>query len=116
MPESLPPSEHRKLIGILGRLGSDHAGEVVAAAHVAETMLRRHGLTWEGLLAPAPLAPTGEPDDWRTIVFTCQQVPGLLTNWERKFLSDVQSCRRPTPRQIEKVRQIAQQLRMRGAP
>lgn len=116
MLEQLSAGDRRKLIGILGRLGSDHAGEIMAAAHMAKTMLHRHGLTWEALLAPARLAPTGEADDWRTLVVVCQQVPGLLTDWERKFLSDVQSCRRPTPRQIEKVRQIAQQVRMRGAP
>jgi hypothetical protein len=116
MPDSLPPSEQRKLVGILGRLGSDHSGEVVAAAHLASTMLRRHGLTWEALLAPAPLAPTGEPDDWRTLVAPCLQFPGLMTEWERKFLGDVRLSRRPTPRQIEKVHQIAEQLRERRAP
>lgn len=46
-----------KMVGTLGRLGSDHAGERAAAGLIATRLLRDAGATWEGLLsAPAPAA------------------------------------------------------------
>ncbi|NQX95309.1 MAG: hypothetical protein HRT64_10415 [Erythrobacter sp.] len=51
----LEPREHRKLVAILGRLGSDQDGEKVAAANAAQALLRRSGMSWGEVLAPARL-------------------------------------------------------------
>ena len=40
------------LAKVLEILGSDHAGEALAAAKLASAMLREAGLTWDGVLAP----------------------------------------------------------------
>ena len=41
---TLAPAEVRRLVGILGRLGSDHNGERAVAGLLASRMLRAAGL------------------------------------------------------------------------
>jgi hypothetical protein len=43
-------------------LGSEHAGEVAAAALQAEAFRKRHGLTWEGMLSLPPVDAAPDPD------------------------------------------------------
>lgn len=50
---ALPPEDHRKLVGILGRLASDADGERAAAGILATQLISRHGVGWADLLAPA---------------------------------------------------------------
>jgi hypothetical protein len=47
------------LAKVLEILGSDHAGEVVAAARLASTMVREAGFSWEEVLRP-DLLPKGQ--------------------------------------------------------
>ena len=49
----LSDAERKRIIAILGMLGSDHAGERDNAAQQAEAFRRRHGLTWAELIASA---------------------------------------------------------------
>ncbi len=59
-------ADRERLVRILGRLGSDHAGERAAAGLHAEAFRRKHRLTWEELLNGPPLkvapAPPPEPE------------------------------------------------------
>ena len=41
------------LVKVLEILDSSHAGEALAAAKLASTMVREAGLTWDDVLAPA---------------------------------------------------------------
>jgi hypothetical protein len=43
--------DRAKLARILGMLGSEHAGERASAALQAEAFRKRHGMTWEEMLA-----------------------------------------------------------------
>jgi len=43
--------DRRRLARILGMLGSEHAGERASAALQAEAFRKRHGMTWEEMLA-----------------------------------------------------------------
>jgi hypothetical protein len=43
-----------KLVKILTRLASDHAGERDAAAIAAHDLMQRHGLDWRDLIEPQP--------------------------------------------------------------
>jgi len=45
------PADRAKLARILGMLGSEHAGERASAALQAEAFRKRHGMTWEEMLA-----------------------------------------------------------------
>jgi hypothetical protein len=67
-------TERKRLIAILGKLGSEHAGERDAAATQAEAFRRKLNLTWAELLAkseapperPIPEPPRSQPaPQWR---------------------------------------------------
>ena len=127
----LPPADLRKLIGILGRLGSDFDGERAAAGLLATRLLLAAGTTWDDLLlAPKPQqAPGGSQDGARgraqgwdagrwqdsdNIAF-CLGWIAELTAWEMQFVTDLRRKRRPlTPAQKAKVEQIMASLRVRG--
>jgi len=44
-------ADRKRLVALLGMLGSAHAGERDNAARLAEQFRKRHGLTWEEMLA-----------------------------------------------------------------
>ena len=47
-------TDRQRLARILGMLGSEHAGERASAALQAEAFRKRHGMTWEEMLALPP--------------------------------------------------------------
>jgi len=121
----LSPAERRKLVGILGMLGSAHDGERAAAAALASRLVRDKGLGWDDLiLADGPgtrQAPGGTQDGrgsrWQggDSLTTCLRWLGELTPWETRFVMDLRQKRRPfTPAQRAKIEQIADALRARG--
>ena len=48
----MTPFNRAALAKVLGMLDSSHAGEALAAAKLASTMVREAGLTWNDVLAP----------------------------------------------------------------
>jgi hypothetical protein len=59
----MTPTGRRRLAAILGMLGSEFDGERAAAGLQAEAFRKRHGLTWEQMLAtPPPEAVRQEPE------------------------------------------------------
>ena len=57
----MTPAERRRLAGILGMLGSEFAGERASAALQAEAFRKRHGMTWEEMLALPAVEVVVEP-------------------------------------------------------
>jgi hypothetical protein len=57
-------TDRRRLAAILGMLGSEFDGERAAAGLQAEAFRKRHGLTWEQMLAPPPPQAPAEPDPY----------------------------------------------------
>ena len=55
-------ADRAKLARILGMLGSEHAGERASAALQAEAFRKRHGMTWEDMLASRPVEVVAEPE------------------------------------------------------
>jgi hypothetical protein len=86
-------------------LGSEHDGEALAAARMAERMRRALGLSWGELMgAEAP----AEAEGWRATVARCQTHSGLLTPWERAFLATLAGYgATPTARQLHTLAGIA---------
>ena len=125
MTVPLSPAERRKLVAILGMMGSDHDGERAAAAALASRLVRDKGLTWDAvILADGPetrQAPGGTQDGrgsrWQDSdsLTTCLRWLGELTPWETRFVMDLrQKSRLLTPAQRAKLEQIADGLRARG--
>ncbi|MBP0493679.1 hypothetical protein [Roseomonas indoligenes] len=57
----LQPGDAARLARVLALLGSDHDGERAAAALAAHRLIKRLGLTWPDLLAPADPRAAPEP-------------------------------------------------------
>ena len=76
-----------RLVAVLGMLGSEHDGEALAAARMAERIRRDMGASWGDLIGQdaAPAAPA--PDPWQATVAACQAQNARLTAWETAFLA-----------------------------
>lgn len=108
---ALRPSELQKLSAILGRLGSDFAGERDAAALAASRFLRDRKLVWDQVLGAGAVVTATEPVQryWKD---TAEQILArharALTDWELEFIQDLlRRGRAPSPRQEAKLRDIA---------
>ena len=120
MSAILSPTELRRLVGVLARLGSDFDGERAAAALLASRMLRDRGLSWDTLLSarpsgPAPSRPADTPGNTGTDFALCLWNIGLLTDWERRFIRSVATVKQRTPAQSRKIMEITASLRKNGA-
>lgn len=107
--------ERTRLIGILGRLGSDFDGERAAAGLLASRLLRARGLTWEDLLGNISRREAPRRNQ------ACNQGLGLclrhierLTEWERQFCRSVAIRSRLSPKQNEIISKIMVKLRAWG--
>jgi hypothetical protein len=103
----LTAAERRKLIGILGRLGSDHDGERAAAGLLASRLLQSAGLTWSRLLEPAVEHKLPELGTWRQTAARCLERSGSLRAWEIGFLRDLPGFRRLSVKQRYVLNEIA---------
>lgn len=115
MAAVLDPTSRAKLVGILGRLGSDFDGERSAAGLLASRLLKTHDLTWDDLIPPAigRVAEQSDRDDQPDLTLCLRHIR-LLTDWEAGFIRSIASRRRLSPKQADVLRRIAGTLRDRG--
>jgi hypothetical protein len=111
-PQELSPAARQRLARLLGMLGSDHDGEVLNAARLADRLVRSAGATWHDVVRP-PAMPAPTDDDplrrFPSCVAACIFVlkrRDLLTEWERAFVPSVAECRRPSPKQNAVLRKL----------
>ncbi len=113
---ALSEAARRKLVGVLGRLGSDFDGKRSAAALLASRMLREAGLQWDDLI--------GEPESWRRrqdgtagwradLAFTSRHI-SFCRPWEQGFLRSIASKSSLSTKQRGTLTEIADALRGRG--
>ena len=115
---ALSSAERNRLIGILGRLGSDFDGERAAAGLLASRMLRSAGLTWEKLLSQEPTlvvsgAGMDEPHPSDDLAL-CRRHRDELTPWEQNFCQSLAGRTRRSAKQLGILQGIADALRRRG--
>jgi hypothetical protein len=70
-----------RLARLLGMIGSDHDGEALNAARMADRLVREKGLTWDDVIAPVVCGPAPIPQpgdaidiirrDWRGVALWC---------------------------------------------
>jgi hypothetical protein len=109
----LENSTRRKLAGVLGRLGSEHAGERAAAALLATRLIREAGFTWQDVLLPSD-APEQLQPQWRADLGLCQRHAADLTSWERAFLANVAGQISASQKQRDTLARVAGELRASG--
>jgi hypothetical protein len=83
-----------RLAKLLGMLGSDHDGEVVAAAKQAERLRRKAGITWAEIVVPAKsLASRSDHLEWPETttesIELCIEHADVLSGWDKKFLASI---------------------------
>ena len=91
----LPPERRRKLVRILGLLGSDQFGERAAAAALATRLIREAGQDWDSVIVVAGQEPASPPayeppphqTGWRDAALAVLEA--CPSDWERKFCRDL---------------------------
>ncbi len=120
---TLSSAERHRLVGILGRLGSDHDGERAAAGLLASRLLRDRGLSWDDLIADggrqterAGASGGAAPGAaWQASLSQCLRHLPALSDWEAEFCLSLSARRKGlTPGQAAKLAQIAAELTARG--
>jgi hypothetical protein len=110
-----------RLSPLIGKLGSPHDGEVVAAARAIGRLLNRQGLSLTDLgqaLVAEPVervayAERDPPEDWRAMASYCASRDELLTPKEADFIGNLRRLRpgaRPSPKQQDWLRAIFDRL------
>lgn len=121
--------ERDKLIKVLRMFGSDHDGEVAAAARRAHSMVKKHELDWDDLLMPVSPPRTeqrqhraehfyNEDETEAFLIRRARQHDSLLSDWERTFLASISDSLiewgRLTPKQRAVLDKINNKLELRG--
>jgi hypothetical protein len=84
----LSPDELRKLAAIMERCASPYDGQKLAAIHLAQQMLGRHGARWCDVLNTEPTPPIATPiRGWNTVARELMQHG--VTDWEMGFLQSL---------------------------
>lgn len=102
-----------KLAKLLGMLGSDHDGEVLAAARKVHIFVRNHKLTWQEILRQEVVE---EEDDDEVVFFhreaerILDQYRHKLTKWEVDFFEDIQHWTKLTEKQQKLILKIRRRL------
>jgi hypothetical protein len=106
--------DRERLAKLLGMLGSDHLGEVAAAARQAERLRRKAGLTWPEILtsaSPPALLQVTVPNRPRSVeeaINLCIDHRVLLSDWERRFVASI--SQRPVRRLSKKQLDVLDRL------
>ena len=87
-------TDRDKLIKVLRMLGSDHDGEVAAAARRAHHILKIHALDWDDLIVQGgshTAKKKYEPpeNDEAAMIRRCAERPHCMTAWEREFVASI---------------------------
>jgi len=113
---TLSPAERTRLVGVLGLLSSDFAGERAAAALLATKMLRDRGLCWSDLIADQipPSIATRSAAEPTSDFGLCLKHIDKLSDWEKGFVRSLAGVRRRSVKQLAVLSRIAETLRERG--
>ena len=110
---ALPAALVPMLSKLIPLLASDKDGEVVATAHAISRVLKASGCDWHDLVARLCGLVTPSPNaDWRRETRFCFENADLLDERELNFITNIAwSRRKPTERQMQWLRDIADRLR-----
>jgi hypothetical protein len=125
---ALSAQDRARLAAILGRLGSDHAGERDAAALAASRFLRQRKLAWGDVLGPPALPPPIErraepfvfhewPLRWRGAVRICCEALDRLNQRDRDFIQSLATYEhQPSSAQLRWLFSLTRRVLAGGAP
>jgi hypothetical protein len=110
--------DRERLARVLGMLGSDHEGEVVAAARQAERLRAEAGLSWNQIVVSALPAPPRQ----RSVQTVADAIAYVidhdetLTDWEFNFAQSLGRQRYPlSQKQITVLERLVEKVRRADA-
>jgi hypothetical protein len=99
----MTPADRKRLIAILGMLGSDQPGERAAAGLKAEELRKKLDLSWEQIIgekSDEKPRSGGRRTDWEDKIEECAKHMDMLSEWEQGFVENMMMWDGvPTPRQ-----------------
>lgn len=123
-------TDRDKLVKVLRMFGSDHDGEVAAAARRAHSIMVTHSLDWDDLIVrpgqraqakPRSGKPTQAPAsdaDEIDMIRRCMTLPTCLTAWENNFIGSISESivewGSLTPKQRAILDRIVNGLKLKG--
>ena len=108
---ALPPALADRLVKLLGMVGSEHDGEALNAARLADKVVREAGLTWANVIGTARASRDTDPF---AIARACIEIlqSGLwLKPAERRFLTGLPRFQHPTEKQIDWLNDLLDRAR-----
>ena len=117
MTTLLDPADAKRLAKFCGMFGSNHDGEPAAAALMADTLVRKRGLTWRDVLIPAASKAHPQKKGWREPKTTEQKLALLrrnldeFTDWERDFIIGVRGFAQLSAKQLATIDRLVEKLR-----
>jgi hypothetical protein len=127
-PRSLVQLPRDRIAKLLGMLGSDHDGEVLNAARMADRLVREQGITWFDVLSVDP-AQAPQPDAshavlsdwpvrWRQAASICIAFGiGILRAKDIEFANKVSAYgHRPSDAQLRWLLDLTQRVLAGDAP
>src|SRR5690348_2846561 len=89
----MPPCslDRERLAKLLGLLGSNHDGEVLAAARQAERLRSAAGVTWADIISPTVPATKGLlwPESTSEAIELAIDNAQRLSDWDRQFIASI---------------------------
>jgi hypothetical protein len=122
----LSAATRQRLARLLGVMGSDHDGEVLNAARMADRLVREQGATWHEVVG-SPTTPGRQPPGFGNedvlaqfptvgaAAWFCRCWPELLSPWERDFVASIPGFRRLSPKQAAVLRKLVLRVMAAGA-
>jgi hypothetical protein len=105
----LNEADVKRLVRLLGMLGSDHIGERAAAALKADEFVRDHGLSWADVIG-ADITTTASSD--HELIAEALADRDLLSEIEVKFLRDAAGFAELSDKQQAWLHRIVDKVRL----
>jgi hypothetical protein len=86
----LNPEERTRLVKILGKLGSEFAGERAAAGLAANGFLKHRDLSWDDVVVAASRPSPSKPPYWKQTAHRCLQHKHLLTPGQTRHCANLE--------------------------
>jgi hypothetical protein len=114
-----------RLAKLLGMMGSDHDGEALNAARMADRLVHESGVTWFDVVA-TPMLPEPKWSWWtddetladfadcRAACRFCLRRRDLLTRWEQEFLPDIMRFLSLSEKQVAVLRKLVLRVMAAG--
>lgn len=113
----LSADDRQQLARLLGMCGSNSDNEALAAARLADRLVRSRKITWFDVvgLEPPEGIEDGPAEDWREAAqFAARHGAGILTGWEVNFCRSIVGFVRTSRNQKAILRACVEKLELVG--